>query len=46
MDAYANPVRRPYGNILVDLTNLCPEERRLRTNILAEEGDTIIFQPL
>lgn len=46
MDAYAKAVRRPYGYILVDLTNLCPEERRLRTNILPEEGDTIIFQPL
>lgn len=46
MDAYAKAVQRPYGYILVDLTNLCPEERRLRTNILPEEGDTIIFQPL
>lgn len=45
MDAYSKAVRRPYGYILVDLTNGCPEDRRLRTNILPEEGDTIVYQP-
>lgn len=46
MDAYAKAVRRPYGYILIDLTNHCQEDRRLRTNVLAEEGDTVVYQPL
>lgn len=45
MDAYARAVRRPYGYILVDLTNHCPEDRRLRTNILPEEGETVVYLP-
>lgn len=46
MDAYAKAVRRPYGYILVDLTNACPEDRRMRTNVLPEEGETVVYLPL
>lgn len=45
MDAYARAVRRPYGYILVDLTNHCPEDRRLRTNVLPKEGETVVYLP-
>lgn len=45
MDAYAKAVSRPYGYILIDLTNHCPEERRLRTNVLPHEGETIVYRP-
>lgn len=45
MDAYAKAVSRPYGYILIDLTNHCPEEWRLRTNILPDEGDTVVYRP-
>ena len=45
MDAYAKAVSRPYGYILVDLTPHCPEDRRLRTNLLPEEGETIVYRP-
>jgi hypothetical protein len=34
---------RPYGYMLVDLTNHCPEDRRLRTNVLPTEGETIVY---
>lgn len=46
MDAYAKAVRRPYGYILVDLTNACPKDRRMRTNVLPEEGETVVYLPL
>lgn len=46
IDAYAKAVRRPYGYILMDLTNVCPENRRLRTNVLPEEGETVVYLPL
>lgn len=46
MDAYAKAVRRPYGYILVDLTNACPEDRRMCTNVLPEEGETVVYLPL
>lgn len=45
MDAYARAVRRPYGYILVDLINHCPEDRRLRTYVLPEEGETVVYLP-
>lgn len=45
MDAYARAVRRPYGYVLVDLTNHCPEDRRLRTNVLPKEGETVVYLP-
>ena len=45
MDAYAKAVSRPYGYILVDLTNHCPDERRLKTNILPGDGETIVYLP-
>lgn len=45
MDAYAKAVRRPYGYILVDLTNHCPEDRRLRSDVLPEEGETVVYLP-
>lgn len=46
MDAYTKAVRRPYGYILIDLTNNCQKDRRLRTNVLPEEGDTVVYQLL
>lgn len=45
MDAYSKAISRPYGYILVDLGNTCPEDRRLRTNILPEDGETVVYLP-
>lgn len=43
MYAYAKAVSRPYGYILVHLTNHCPKERHLRTHVLSDEGETRVY---
>ncbi len=44
IDAYDSATAEPYTYLLLDLTQTCPEEIRLRTNIFPGEV-TLVFVP-
>jgi len=44
-EAYTDATERSHGYLIVDLSQDCREERRLRTNIFPDESPTFVYVP-